>query len=192
MMAFRDNHFFFYLALLIVNLIFCHAAEVLQVLEDTVSGENFSYYRLSVQGRIYIELETLEGDADIYVSDETLQPDYMNYKLKSVTCGLDSVEVPAEFKRPVGIGIFGQPIHATSRYRITTKWLASTDENEDYQRLMDTYYKYEEYIFYDIEKLGNSEQVTTPAPDTDTLNEEGSLIWQIFVFFLKIIFEIIV
>ncbi|KAL3874693.1 hypothetical protein ACJMK2_037668 [Sinanodonta woodiana] len=191
MRAFMDIHFFFYLGLLFVNLIFCHAAEVLQILEDTVPGENFTYYRITIQGRLSIEMETLEGDADIYVSDETMQPDYMNYKLKSVTCGLDIVEVPAEFKRPVGVGIFGQPTHATSRYRVTTKWLASTDENEDYQRLMDTYYKYEEYIFYDFDKLGISEKVTTPATDTDTSNEEGSLIWQIFVFFLKIIFEII-
>ncbi|KAK3584499.1 hypothetical protein CHS0354_006031 [Potamilus streckersoni] len=104
-----------FLLLLTVDLIFCRDAEMFNGLEDTVQADNFIYYRLFVKGNIYIELESLEGDADIYVSDETLEPDYVNYKLKSATCGLDSVDVPAEFKRPVGIGIFGQPNHVSSR-----------------------------------------------------------------------------
>ncbi|XP_068626009.1 UPF0669 protein C6orf120 homolog [Battus philenor] len=97
--------------------------EVDRVLLDTVVGAvgagNFSYWQLGHNGPLLLELTSLTGDADLYVSD-TVRPSYetdMN-NFSSVTCGPDLVSIPAEFPRPVGIGVFGHWSHSVSEYSI--------------------------------------------------------------------------
>ncbi|KAL3879820.1 hypothetical protein ACJMK2_032101 [Sinanodonta woodiana] len=114
----------------ILDMVFCRGVKESKLLEHTMSADIFTYYTISLEGHVRIELESLEGDVDLYVSDETLTPDYVNYKLKSVTSGLHSVEVPAEFKRPVGIGIVGHLIHLPSSYKLTIKCIVKTDVNK--------------------------------------------------------------
>ena len=84
-----------------------------------VGAENITYYSMKEQGIMTLILDSIVGDADIYVSETNAKPDYSNYDLQSVTCGQDIVTIPKEFDRPVGIGIFGHVYHPMSKYKLT-------------------------------------------------------------------------
>ncbi|XP_063899032.1 UPF0669 protein C6orf120 homolog [Helicoverpa armigera] len=94
-----------------------------KILLDTVIGAvgagNFSYWQLGHTGPLLVELTSLSGDADLYVSD-TVRPSYEVDKnnFSSVTCGPDMVHIPSDFPRPIGIGIFGHWSHYISEYSI--------------------------------------------------------------------------
>ncbi|XP_013135858.1 PREDICTED: UPF0669 protein C6orf120 homolog [Papilio polytes] len=97
--------------------------EIDKVLLDTVVGVvgagNFSYWQLGHTGPLLVELISLSGDADLYVADN-IRPSYETDKnnFSSVTCGPDIVNIPAEFPRPVGIGVFGHWTHSVTEYSI--------------------------------------------------------------------------
>ncbi|XP_041968373.1 UPF0669 protein C6orf120 homolog [Aricia agestis] len=94
-----------------------------KVLLDTVAGSvgagNFSYWQLGHIGPLLLELNSLTGDADLYVAD-TVRPGYEVDKnnFSSATCGPDVVNIPADFPRPIGIGVFGDWSHALSEFSI--------------------------------------------------------------------------
>uniref|UniRef100_H2SSL4 Chromosome 6 open reading frame 120 n=1 Tax=Takifugu rubripes TaxID=31033 RepID=H2SSL4_TAKRU len=77
---------------------------LLHVVQGHIGAGNYSYLRLNHDGRIILHMQSLKGDADIYVSDKTLRPSFDTYKLQSVTCGQDVVIVPRDFVRPVERG----------------------------------------------------------------------------------------
>uniref|UniRef100_A0A8C4NSJ1 Uncharacterized protein n=1 Tax=Dicentrarchus labrax TaxID=13489 RepID=A0A8C4NSJ1_DICLA len=74
---------------------------LLHVVQGHIGAGNYSYLRLNHDGRIILHMQSLKGDADLYVSDKTLRPSFDTYKLQSVTCGQDVVVVPGDFARPV-------------------------------------------------------------------------------------------
>lgn len=168
--------------------------EVLQSLDGVVGGENFTYYRLSRQGHLRIEMVSLEGDADLYVSDKTASPDFEDFTEQSVTCGIDVVEIPAVYSRPVGIGVYGYPGYDISRYRITIILVSETDD-ASYDQLMEKYYNYELSAAYanDRDSGQEGEQSVTRATSKQTEEEEdeGSILWQILITLLKLFFEIV-
>ncbi|XP_050676813.1 UPF0669 protein C6orf120 homolog [Leptidea sinapis] len=94
-----------------------------KMLLDTVIGAvgagNFSYWQLGHGGPLLVELTSLSGDADLYVADN-LRPSYEvdRHNFSSITCGPDVVSIPADFPRPVGIGVFGAWSHSVSAYSI--------------------------------------------------------------------------
>uniref|UniRef100_A0A8C7YPF1 Chromosome 6 open reading frame 120 n=1 Tax=Oryzias sinensis TaxID=183150 RepID=A0A8C7YPF1_9TELE len=75
---------------------------LLHVVQGHIGAGNYSYLRLNHDGRIILHMKSLKGDADLYVSDKTLHPNFDTYRLQSVTCGHDVVVVPRDFSRPVG------------------------------------------------------------------------------------------
>ncbi|XP_045781533.1 UPF0669 protein C6orf120 homolog [Maniola jurtina] len=94
-----------------------------KLLLDTVVGAvgagNFSYWQLGHTGPLLIELTSLTGDADLYVSD-SVRPSYEidRNNFSSATCGNDLVNIPPDFPRPIGIGVFGAWSHSVSEYSI--------------------------------------------------------------------------
>ncbi|XP_023952543.2 UPF0669 protein C6orf120 homolog [Bicyclus anynana] len=94
-----------------------------KLLLDTVVGAvgagNFSYWQLGHTGPLLIELSSLTGDADLYVSD-SVRPSYEvdRNNFSSATCGTDLVSIPSDFPRPIGIGVFGAWTHTVSEYSI--------------------------------------------------------------------------
>ncbi|XP_049883151.1 UPF0669 protein C6orf120 homolog [Pectinophora gossypiella] len=94
-----------------------------KILLDTVVGVvgagNFSYWQLGHTGPLLVELTSLSGDADLYVS-ENIRPSYEvdRNNFSSATCGPDMVNIPADFPRPLGIGVFGHWSHIFSEYSI--------------------------------------------------------------------------
>lgn len=152
------------------------AEYLLHTFSGQVGSGNYTYYKLSKEGNVRLILETTLGDSDLYISDQTLTPDFDIYDLKSATCGEDEVYIPAQSKRPVGVGVYGHFSHEVSHYRL--------------------------HVFVDDEgskggtHMGSFSSGSTTGQHKPSLNapknEEESLLWTIFVGILKIIFDILV
>lgn len=103
----------FFIALL-VRLTSCE--HVIQTFNGEIGAGNFTYFTLKREGDVTLILESIEGDADIYISQDTLKPDFENYDLKSATCGEDVVTIPSYYKRPIGISVFGHVYAPFTKY----------------------------------------------------------------------------
>ncbi|EDO39134.1 predicted protein [Nematostella vectensis] len=154
---------------LLLWLFFLHGTlceQVLQTFTGEIGAGNYTYFTLNREGEITLILESTEGDADLYISQNVAKPDYENYDLQSSTCGQDVVTIPVEFKRPIGIGVLGHANSPLSKYTMTVVVDYGTGMAEDKNR------------WYSASEEGGEPQ-------------EESLIWMIFVGILKIIFEIL-
>ncbi|ELU10632.1 hypothetical protein CAPTEDRAFT_182983 [Capitella teleta] len=140
----------------------------LYTVSEKVGAGNHTHIKLYDKGPIRLVLETVSGDADLYVSDSNSQPGWMDYDLQSGTCGEDSVVVPADMKRPVYIGIYGHPSYDVSVYVLRIY----PDVNEESVR-------------------GRKNQQRTPSP-SDSRDDEESLLWTVFVGILKILLDVLV
>ena len=57
-------------------------------------------------------LFSIEGDADLYVSDNTIEHptfELEEHSMSSWTCGVDTILIPTNFGRPINIGVYGHP-----------------------------------------------------------------------------------
>lgn len=155
----------------------------LQLLSGQVGGGNYTYYRLSHEGDVTLILHSIRGDVDVYVSQDTLQPTYEldSHDLQSVTCGDDRVDIPASFKRPVGIGIYGHPSHEISHYQLCVNFLSVLDTPS-------YYYDYDSYL----DDSGHSEKPSRAhvAFPYEKDEEEESLLWTILIGVLKVFVEV--
>ncbi|XP_073976458.1 UPF0669 protein C6orf120 homolog [Rhodnius prolixus] len=112
-------------------------AQNFKSVSGTVTAGNFTYYSLITEGDVSIILRTIKGDADLYVSQLVVTPTFEleNYCLHSATCGLDVVDVPASFGRPIGIGIYGHPAHEESDFTLELEGFVENerffDKSED-------------------------------------------------------------
>ncbi|XP_038160786.1 UPF0669 protein C6orf120 homolog [Cyprinodon tularosa] len=149
---------------------------LLHVVQGHIGAGNYSYLRLNHDGRIILHMQSLKGDADLYVSDKTLHPNFDTYKLQSVTCGHDVVVVPGDFKRPVGIGIYGHPSYKESKFEIRVFYDQAVPQDPF------------ESGSYSSEG-GHAEKKSAQAGDD--FQEEESIFWTILIGLLKIILEIL-
>ncbi|XP_031155751.1 UPF0669 protein C6orf120 homolog [Sander lucioperca] len=152
---------------------------LLHVVQGHIGAGNYSYLRLNHDGRIILHMQSLKGDADLYVSDKTLRPSFDTYKLQSATCGQDVVVVPGDLVRPVGIGIYGHPSHKESEFEMRV-FYDQTVPHDPFERGSDT--------FKDGDKKKKSPQATE---EEDDYQEEESIFWTILIGLLKIILEIL-
>ena len=152
---------------------------LLHTISQRVGGGNFTRFELHDKGNIRLVLDSVQGDADLYISDTNTQPDWTDYELNSVTCGEDIVEVPLEMKRPVYIGVFGHPSHDVSHYNLFI------------------YHEDSRHYSYSNAGSGGSGSSSSKRPHTksgmsDPKDNEESLLWNIFVGILKILLDILV
>ncbi|GFR95342.1 UPF0669 protein C6orf120 homolog [Elysia marginata] len=168
---------------------------VIQVLEDKVGADNFTYYRLQRSGVLRLELVSIKGDVDIYVSTEVQHPDYNLYDLKSDTCGKDIINIPSKMQRPVFISVFGHPNHIESKYRFTIFELQEQFV-EDYEYLVN---KYERYYFEEMEQelsgrpksyKSKEESPKEHSSIPEEEEDEAPLWWEILVGILKICIDV--
>lgn len=150
---------------------------LLHVVQGHIGAGNYSYLRLNHDGRIILHMQSLKGDADIYVSDKTLRPSFDTYKLQSVTCGQDVVIVPRDFVRPVGIGIYGHPSYKESEFEMRVFY----DQTVPQDPFDKGSYNSED---------GN-QKTKSPQAAGDDIPEEESILWTILIGLLKIILEIL-
>ncbi|XP_055472139.1 UPF0669 protein C6orf120 homolog isoform X2 [Psammomys obesus] len=148
---------------------------LLHVVQGQIGAGNYSYLRLNHEGKIILRMQSLRGDADLYVSDSTPHPSFDEYELQSVTCGQDVVFIPAHFQRPVGIGIYGHPSHHESDFEMRVY----------YDRTVDQYPGEAAYAADPTEASQNQAY----APE-ETAQEE-SVLWTILISILKLVLEIL-
>lgn len=150
---------------------------LLHVVQGQIGAGNYSYLRLNHEGKIILRMQSLRGDADLYVSDSTPHPSFDDYELQSVTCGQDVVSIPAHFQRPVGIGIYGHPSHHESDFEMRVYYDRTVDQ-----------YPFGEAA-YATDPTGAS-QKQAYAPE-EAAQEEESVLWTILISILKLVLEIL-
>ncbi|KAF1450927.1 UPF0669 protein C6orf120 homolog isoform 1-T5 [Spheniscus humboldti] len=150
---------------------------LLHVVQGQIGAGNYSYLRLNHEGKIVLQMRSLKGDADLYVSDMTLHPSFDEYELQSVTCGQDVVHVPAHFRRPVGIGIYGHPSHLESEFEMKVY----------YDRTV-VQYPFGE-ASYNPEEMEANQKYSQSSEDES--QDEESVFWTILIGILKLILEIL-
>lgn len=146
---------------------------LLHVVQGQVGAGNYSYLRLSHEGRIVLRMRSLRGDADLYVSDRTPHPSFDDYELQAATCGQDLVFVPGHFRRPVGIGVYGHPSHRESEFEMRVYYDASAQP-----------------AFGEAGYPDGSDSGPVPTPE-DVPAEEDSLLWTLLISLLKLVLEIL-
>jgi len=109
---------FVVLSILFGKMINIDTPEVPKLLAQTagaIEKDNFSYFYINSHGPIILNLTSLIGDADLYISDSNMYPTYHpeSYTLHSATCGEDIIVVPESFESPIAVGVFG---HAESSF----------------------------------------------------------------------------
>nr|XP_045015346.1 UPF0669 protein C6orf120 homolog [Jaculus jaculus] len=149
---------------------------LLHVVQGQIGAGNYSYLRLSHEGKIILKMQSLRGDADLYVSDSTLHPSFDEYELQSVTCGQDTVSIPAHFQRPVGIGIYGHPSHLESDFEMKVYYDRTVDQ-----------YPLGEAAYAD--PTGASQKQAYDPQEAP--QEEESVLWTILISILKLVLEIL-
>ncbi|XP_037091117.1 UPF0669 protein C6orf120 homolog isoform X1 [Pollicipes pollicipes] len=93
---------------------------LIQSIRGEVEAGNYTYYKLQWDGPVTVILETLRGDADLYVSETHLKPSFEpdQFDFSSATCGLDSVDIPRGCPRPLGVSVYGHPSATLSSYEL--------------------------------------------------------------------------
>lgn len=147
---------------------------LLHVVQGQVGAGNYSYLRLSHEGRVVLRMRSVSGDADLYVSDSTLQPSFDDYALQSATCGADAVAIPAHFRRPVGIGVYGHPSHRESAFEMKVYLDRSAEPAP----------------FADAAAPDGGAHRHAQAPE-DAPPEEESVLWTVLISLLKLVLEVL-
>eukprot|EP00112_Aurelia_sp_Birch-Aquarium-sp1_P019283 Seg4739.1 transcript_id=Seg4739.1/GoldUCD/mRNA.D3Y31 product="UPF0669 protein v1g209471" protein_id=Seg4739.1/GoldUCD/D3Y31 len=152
---------------------FTDAETIISTFVGKLGPGNYSYFKLHEKGTITFVLESLVGDADIYVSKTADRPSFADYDLQAITCGTDIVTVPKAFPRPVNVAVFGHVHSLITKYKLTAIL--------DYEGKYDP--SVSQSFSYDQESDWQSED-----DDSQSLK---SLLWTIIVGILKIILEVI-
>uniref|UniRef100_A0A8C5QE27 Chromosome 6 open reading frame 120 n=1 Tax=Leptobrachium leishanense TaxID=445787 RepID=A0A8C5QE27_9ANUR len=151
---------------------------LLHVIQGQIGSGNYSYLRLNHDGRIILKMQSLRGDADMYISSVTLHPSFDEYELQSTTCGVDVITVPDLFTRPVGIGIYGHPFYMESEFELQV-YYDQTIHKDPFAEAS-----------FDPENLESNQKKQGQAP-LDTPQEEESMLRTILIGILKLILEIL-
>ncbi|XP_038633496.1 UPF0669 protein C6orf120 homolog [Scyliorhinus canicula] len=146
---------------------------LLYVYQGQIVPGNYSYMYLDDSGRLVLRMDSPRGDADLYISDSTQKPSFDDYELQSATCGRDWVAVPARFRRPVAVAVYGHPSHLETEFEMRV--YLDQEVTED---------PFDELSYQTDEATGDR----TPG---DTVQEEKSVMWTIMIGILKLVLEIL-
>ena len=167
-----------HLSVLVICILYgeCSLTHV-QSFEGEVGAENFTYYKLVLKGHVLIRLQSLEGDADLYLSTETLRPTWDDYTIKSDTCSHDVVVVRKYQPRPIGIGVYGYVHYPISKYQLSV----FVDNSQG---------RY--YPDSDIEDEPSSNHITPKENPPEYAEEpEESAFWNFMLNFLRFLLEVL-
>lgn len=167
-------------------------ASLIQTVSGVLHAENFTYYKLSGEGWLRLELHSLEGDVDLYVSGLTLHPSFFEYELKSDSCGVDVVDIHSSMSRPVGIGLYAHPFYLQSTFRLDIQVVMEA-EVDDYEQLFHAlnYYTFDNGDENLRDSSKSRSDKSSGLVDDSQEEEEESIWWTIIVTLLKFVLEII-
>ena len=157
-----------------------------QTLDGMVGAENFTYYRLSFGGRVLVKLQSIEGDADLYLSTNTMRPSWSDYTMKSASCGEDEVIVEPHEPRPVGLGVYGYVLHPISKFRLSI----FLEKSETYDAISSINNKQNEEEWTPM--MNQKVEATRSMPHSSREDTDGISLWNIFLGFMQIVFDIII
>lgn len=174
--------------LLLISSPLCQCADHFhETLLGSVGAGNYSYYWLPQPGTVLLQLRTLEGDADLYVSCKNLKPTFEidNHDFQSTTCGTEKIKVPAVADRPVSIAVYGHPSHELSLYELKVDVFNSVVE--------DTY----EEIHAQDSKTSYFGKPTSAIPSMPAVKEDGeyeerSVFWTLLLHILQVLLDLLV
>ncbi|XP_030757803.1 UPF0669 protein C6orf120 homolog [Sitophilus oryzae] len=121
---------------------------------------NFTYIYLTFQGPVILNLSSLSGDADLYISDNNMYPtfDADTYTLHSATCGQDIIEVPEIVQVPLAVGIYG--------YSEMSEFILEVHEN------LNSSYPYKQWAI--IQEEGDVQSIK-PEKNTEGTNKRDTI-----------------
>lgn len=105
---------------------------IIQTFDGEIGAGNFTYFTLKKEGEVTLILDSMKGDADMYISQQNLKPDFDDYDLNSVTCGEDVITIPSFYKRPIGISVYGHVYAPISKYTMKVLMDYSMGEESQY------------------------------------------------------------
>lgn len=146
--------------------------KVISSFSGKIGPGNYSYFTLHQKGKISLILETLVGDADIYLSKNIERPTYAEYDLQSTTCGLDIITVPKSYPRPLHIALYGYSQAIVSHYKL------SAIENF-------------EGTYEESTQTQSSQAGVSSNGEEEEKESFKSLLWTIIVGILKIVLEVV-
>jgi hypothetical protein len=99
-------------------------------MKGMIPSSNYAYFLFEEQGKVKLILNSLKGDADLYISEGQSKATYdlNGHQYQSASCGLDIVDIDSDFARPFTIGIYAHPSHD---YSIYTLDVISFDSDEE-------------------------------------------------------------
>jgi hypothetical protein len=168
-------------------------------IKGEVTSETFSHYQLNHQGNYKLELISLNGDADLYITDKHYRADYLNYDSQSTTCGVDELFISENMKRPVAIGIYGHPNYIKSGFVLNIYSYAVKDHFKIFdsdEKSFDhgsTYEKHHE----NNNNINNEKKIKQKETDDYVTDQDDgdyeptSPLWALFIKILEIIAEIL-
>lgn len=178
-------------------------AQLVTTIHGELEAGNYSHYSLHENGNFKLVLQSLQGDADLYVSDKQRRVDFSNYDWQSITYGIDEVYITDSMTRPVAISVYAHPYYPKSVYTMRTYSIYSNDKNYETHSL-ESNEKFKEFYHKNMLKDGSSrdslkdhsahstkERYETNFHDQDTENENESMLWTILIHLLKLIAEIV-
>ncbi|MFH4982325.1 hypothetical protein AB6A40_009034 [Gnathostoma spinigerum] len=98
-----------------------------------VLPSNWSYFEIKWPGRIRVVLQSLSGDADLYLSYRLKKPGVgvSEHDMVSASCGLDVVDISQYGKRPVHVGVYGHPSKPKTSYKLLLMMIPKHDSEFD-------------------------------------------------------------
>lgn len=144
-------------------------SRIVKTIQDRVYATNVTYYTIKIKTEFTIVLDSLRGDADLYVSENDRQPHYQNldYNMSSNTCGRELIVIPETLIRPVVAGVFGHEQYPVSEYRMTV-------------------------LMGEVHADDAAKVVSQDASDGQSNSDEKqSLVWDVFSFLFKLVVEVL-
>ncbi|XP_060074351.1 UPF0669 protein C6orf120 homolog [Ylistrum balloti] len=183
---------FLFLVFLLCLLDSIASENLIQTINDTIGAENYTYYRVTGVGRLRLELVSMQGDADLYASHITLTPTYNDYELKSTTCGIDIVDIPAYLQRPIGVAVYGYPVKSNESIYSLSVYFVDQYDDEDYS-FLDSKYHLTDTDGASRVGAGQRDQKSQQTHQ-HTEEEEKTIsdfVWTILLTILKVVFEVL-
>lgn len=114
--------------LMVALLSSCRAYELVERVTGTVNGGETKTFSFVPSHVLLLCLDSREGDADLYVSTTTSQPDSDNHEFSSTSTGVDILVIPSQHTRStVYLGVHG---HVRHNYSLYDLYLLSPSEEE--------------------------------------------------------------
>ncbi|XP_050309952.1 UPF0669 protein C6orf120 homolog [Anthonomus grandis grandis] len=132
----------------------------------TLDRDTFSYIYIRSHGPIVLNLTSLFGDTDMYISYANIHPTFEpeTYFQHSATCGEDVIELPESSNTPLAIGLYG--------YGEENSFLLEIYENLKFPSVYKPWIILEQEIITNNKKASDENTAEDSYPPSDNNNKK--------------------